>query len=165
MNVDFKRILAGAVFVAFLTVGAGTGLAADKKVKTAKEDAVKPSKEATQAAKQATKETAKVKTIFDYKADINLTDEQETKIKDELVALEKEIRVMRAKLTIIDSEAQTLLEKEGDMAQLKNKVKEAYDIQASMRIADIESARKINSVLKPEQLKKWKEIQASSRRR
>jgi hypothetical protein len=165
MNQGFKKVVAGAVFVAFLAVGAGAGLAAEKKAKATKEEAVKPSKEATQAASQATKETAKIKTIFDYKKDINLTDDQEAKIKEHLVALEKEIRVMRAKLTIIDTEAQTLLEKEGDMTQLKSKVKEAYDIQASMRIADIEAARKINGVLKPEQLKKWKEIQAASRKK
>jgi hypothetical protein len=164
MNQGFKRALAGVVFVAFMAAGVGAGIAAEKKgAKAAKEEAVKPSKEATQAANQATKETAKIKTIFDYKAEINMSDEQEAKIKQELSDLEKEIRVMRAKLTIIDSEAQTLLEKDGDMTQLKNKVKEAYDIQASMRIADIEASRKINAVLRPEQLKKWKEIQAASR--
>ena len=165
MNHGFKKAIAGAVFVAFLAAGAGVGLAAEKKGKTAREDVVKPSREATQAAKQATKETTNIKTIFDYKSDINMTDEQEAKIKEQLVDLEKEIRVMRAKLTIIDSEAQALLEKEGDITQLKNKVKEAYDVQASMRIADIEAARKINSVLKPDQLKKWKEIQAASRKK
>ena len=158
MNQGFQRALAGAVFVSFLVVGMGTGLAADNK---SKEQAVKPSKESTN---QTTQETPKIMTIFDYKADINMTDDQEAQIKEDLGDLEKEIRVMRAKLTIIDTEAQTLLEKDGDISQLKNKVKDAYDIQASMRIADIEAARKINAVLTPEQLKKWKGIQTGSRK-
>lgn len=102
------------------------------------------------------------KTIFDYKSDLKLTDEQVRKIKEYIIAFDKDNRVKRAKLTILDADLRTLFEKEADMNQIRPKVKEAYDIQADMRIADIETARKINSVLTPAQLKKWKEIQAAA---
>lgn len=102
------------------------------------------------------------KTIFDYKAELNLTDDQVNKIKQDLADLDKEVRVFRARLTLIDVDLQKLMEKEGDMNEIKKKVNEAYEIQASIKIADLETARKINGVLKPEQLRKWREIQAKA---
>jgi len=99
------------------------------------------------------------KTIFDYKSDLKLTDDQVKKMRELLGDLDKEVKVYRAKLTLIDVDLQNLMEKEGDMNDLRKKIKEAYDIQASIKIADIETARKINQVLKPDQLKKWREIQ------
>jgi septal ring factor EnvC (AmiA/AmiB activator) len=114
-----------------------------------------------QQAEEPRQQTA-VKTIFDYRAELNLTDDQVRMIREHLSALEKEVRVLRARLTIADVDLQSLLEKEGDINEIKKKVKEAFEIQASIRIADIEASRKINGVLKTEQLKKWREIQAEA---
>ncbi|MBI5599385.1 MAG: hypothetical protein HY890_06570 [Deltaproteobacteria bacterium] len=111
----------------------------------------------------AEEKAAPVKTIFDYKTDLGLTDDQVKKIKENLVSLERDVKVLRAKITIVEDEVRGLVGKDGDMAQIKSKIREGYDIQASIRIADIEATRKINAVLKPEQFKKWKEIQAAAR--
>lgn len=106
---------------------------------------------------------ATVKTIFDYRRELDLTDEQVKKIRDNVSALEREVKVLRARFTIADAELQGLLEKEGDINDIKKKVKEAFDIQASIKIVDIETTIKINRViLKPEQLKKWRDIQAEA---
>lgn len=116
-----------------------------------------------QQAEELPQQQAAVKTIFDYRAELNLADEQVKKIRDQLSALEREVKVLRAKFTIADVELQGLLEKEGDINDIKKKVKEAFDIQASIKIVDIETTRKINGViLKPEQLKKWRDIQAEA---
>lgn len=130
------------VIAIFLMVGFGTAFA--------------------QQAEELPRQQTVVKTIFDYKADLNLTDDQVKRIREQLSALDKEVRVLRARLTIADVDLQGLLEKEGDMNEIKKKVNEAFDIQASIRIADIEAARKINGILRPEQLKKWREIQAEA---
>ncbi len=105
-----------------------------------------------------------IKTIFDYKTELRLTDDQVTKIREYLNELGKEIRILRAKLTLVDVDLQSMIEKDADMSAIKSKIKEAYDIQASIKIADVEAARNINRVLSPEQLKKWKEIQAEARK-
>jgi septal ring factor EnvC (AmiA/AmiB activator) len=115
-----------------------------------------------QQAEESPQQQTAVKTIFDYKAELNLTDDQVKKIREQLTALDKEVRVLRAKLIIANVDLQDLMEKEGDINEIKKKVKEAFDIQASIRIADIEASRKINGVLKTEQLKKWREIQAEA---
>lgn len=107
---------------------------------------------------------AAVKTIFDYRSELKLTDDQVKKIKEHLSELNKEITILRAKLTLVEANLQELLKKDGEMDQIKNKIREAFDIQASIRIADIEATRKINAVMTPEQLKKWRGIQSAARR-
>jgi len=108
---------------------------------------------------------AKVKTIFDFKAELKLTDEQEQKIKTILTDLNKDVQVKRARLVILNSEIEELMKKEGDLAEIKKKLDESFSIQSSIKYADIEASRNINKTLTPDQLKKWKEIQAAERKK
>lgn len=103
------------------------------------------------------------RTIFDYKDELKMTDKQETEIRTILANLNKDQRLSNARLVIIDSELEDLINKEGDLELIRRKLRDAYDIQISIRIADIEASRKINRVLSPDQLKKWRGIQASAR--
>lgn len=107
----------------------------------------------------------KVKTIFDFKAELKLTDEQEQKIKTILTDLNKDVQVKRAKLVIVNSEIEELLKKEGDLAEIKKKLDEFFSIQSSIKYSDIEASRNINKSLTPEQFKKWKDIQAAERKK
>ncbi len=107
----------------------------------------------------------KVKTIFDFKTELKLTDEQEQRIKTILTDLNKDVQVKRARLVILNSEIQDLLKKEGDLSEIKKKLDESFSIQSSIKYADIEASRNINKTLTPEQLKKWKEIQAAERKK
>jgi len=91
-----------------------------------------------------------------------MTDDQAKRIREILTALERETRVLRAKFTIVDVEVQKLIEADGDLGLIKTKIREAFEIQASIKIADVEASRKINAVLKPEQLRKWHEIKAAA---
>jgi len=139
MNQTFRKVMAVAVTVVFLSLWVNDALS------------------------QEARKAEAVKTIFDYRDELKLSDDQVKKIRENLSALDKEVRVLRAKLTLVEVDLENLLEKEGDMAQIKSKVKEVFDIQASIRIADIETSRKINAVMTPAQLKKWREIQAAAR--
>lgn len=107
----------------------------------------------------------KAKTIFDFKAELKLTDEQEQKIKTILTNLNKDVQVKRARLVILNSEIEELLKKEGDLAEIKKKLDEFYSIQSSIKYADIEASRNINKSLTPVQLNKWREIQAAERKK
>lgn len=117
----------------------------------------------TQQAKQ-TQQKPRVKTIFDYKTELGLSDEQIKRMKELLNNLNNDAKVKRAKLTIIDNDIKTLIEKDAQMALIKAKVNEAYAIQAEIRVADIETGRNINAVLTPMQLRKWQEIRASAKK-
>ncbi len=105
-----------------------------------------------------------VKTIFDYKQELNLNDRQEQDIKTILTDLNKEVRVTRAKLTLIEVELTDLIKQEGDLEQIRKKLKDASDIQVALRMADIVGTRKIHKILSPDQLKKWRELQAAAAR-
>jgi len=115
------------------------------------------------ANKPAAAETAQVKTIFDFKPELKLTDKQETEIKQILTDLNREIQLDRAKLTILSIELEDLGKKEGDLEQIKKNLMDQASLQAAMRYADIVASRKINKVLSPDQLAKWRDIQVSQK--
>jgi hypothetical protein len=104
----------------------------------------------------------RARTIFDYKKELNLTDRQEQDIKTILEDLNKEVRVTRAKLTLLDVEVSDLIKNEGDLEQIRRKLKDAADVQVALRLADLVATRKINKTLSPEQLKKWREMQSAA---
>lgn len=108
-------------------------------------------------------EPARGRTIFDYKDDLRMTDKQEQDIRTILQNLNKDARLSNARLVIIDSELEDLLNKEGDLDLIRKKLRDAADIRIVMRITDLEATRKINRTLSPEQLKRWRGIQAAAR--
>jgi hypothetical protein len=120
-----------------------------------------PTPPAKQPAPQA--QPAQGQTIFDFKSELNLSDKQEQDIKSILGDLNKNVRLGSAKLTILNSELEELIKNDGDLEQIRKRVKEAFDLQANLKFEDIAATRKINRVLSPEQLKRWRSIQDAAR--
>lgn len=108
-------------------------------------------------------QSTQVKTIFDFKAELGLTDKQETEIREILADLNKEVQLTRAKLTILSFELEDLVKKQVTLEQIKKNLKDQADLQANMRFADMVATMKIDKVLSSEQLSKWRRIQASAR--
>ncbi len=106
-----------------------------------------------------------IKTIFDYKKELGLTDDQVKRMQDHIAAMNKERKPIADKVSGLNRELAALVEKQGDMGEIRKKVREVYDNLATLRIADIEWNRKIMAVLKPEQITKWRELQAAARKR
>ena len=52
---------------------------------------------------------------------------------------------------------------EADLKQIRAKLQEIADLSVESGCADVEASRKINAVMTPEQLKKWRSIQAAAR--
>ena len=106
----------------------------------------------------------RLKTILDYKKELNLNKDQEEKIKAYLFDLERELRELKGKLASVNSEIRQLLQqgakKQGSLKlkEVEAKIKESYQIRADMAIAEIRTAEKINRVLTPKQFEKWKKI-------
>ena len=103
-------------------------------------------------------------TIFDYKAELKLTDEQEQQIRQILTDLARELQLQSARRTIVTHELGELLKKEADLAQIKKQLEQESALSASMTYEDIAASRRINAVLTPEQLKKWRGIQEAGAR-
>ncbi|MDP2156822.1 MAG: hypothetical protein Q8K68_03830 [Nitrospirota bacterium] len=144
--------------VAVLTLGAGFSAFAAEEKRGAVASKEGAQKEAVQAPKG--------KTIYDYKSELNLTDDQIAKIKELISNLEKDVKVLQARITIVNADLEPLIKKDdlADMPQIKAKLKERYDLLSQIDIANIETRKKINTTLSPAQLKKWREIQAAARK-
>lgn len=104
----------------------------------------------------------RARTIFDYKKELSLSDEQEREIKTILENLNQEVVVTRAKLTLLEVEIGDLIKKEADVEQIRKKLREAAVMQVAIKLADIVATRKIYHTLSAEQLKRWRTIQATA---
>mgnify|MGYP001589451894 CR=1 FL=1 len=113
---------------------------------------------------QAAPPAAEKNTIFDYKAELKLTDEQEQQIRQILTELASEMELQGARRTIVRHELGDLLKKEADLAQIKKQLEQESALSASMTYEDIAASRRINAILTPEQLKKWRGIQEAGAR-
>lgn len=94
--------------------------------------------------------------ILDLKDDLKLTEKQQGEIKAIYTRLYKDRRLSTAKITIIDLELEELIEKEADLEQIRKKLNEKNELQINLRIREMETTRRVNRLLFPEQLQRWK---------
>lgn len=142
-----------------IVCGMMLGLSGGYGIVTAEEKkAAAPSKSVQPAA--AKKQT---RTMLDFRSELNLSEDQTRKIREHLNTMDKDLRVMRANLSLVNVDLQNLMEKDADIVEIKKKIRESFDIQASIRIVDLETARNINKLLSAEQIKKWKAIRSQAR--
>jgi Spy/CpxP family protein refolding chaperone len=114
-------------------------------------------------AQTTTPSTDQKTTIFDYKKELKLTDEQEQKIRQLLLDLSKQLQIEQAKLTLAHADLEELLKKEAELEKIKEAVNREAAIRATITYADLAAGRHINAVLTPAQLKQWREIQEKAR--
>lgn len=98
------------------------------------------------------------RTILDYKDVLALRPDQVKKIRGYLEEFEKEARPLKERIVSLNREIIQLLKDKGDIKTLRKKVKENYSLRADLFVDNIATERKIEGVLTPQQLKKWKEI-------
>jgi Spy/CpxP family protein refolding chaperone len=98
------------------------------------------------------------KTILDFKDELKLTEDQVKSIKKIIDEFEGKNRPLLEKLIVLDKELKELLEEEGDLGEIRKRIKEIYSIRAEMIFNEIEAGRKIDKVLNKEQKEKWKQI-------
>ncbi len=104
-----------------------------------------------------------LKTIFDYKDQLNLTDQQIADIKKLLGELARTLKLTQAKLTVLAFEVDELIKSEGDLAIIRAKLDEEAKMRSDARYADVLCSRNINKVLSDSQLAAWKKIQDEAR--
>jgi len=99
-----------------------------------------------------------LKTIFSYKKELNLTDEQIDKLHKILDEFTEQLKRKRLKLRVLNIEFNELIRNRASLDKIKSKLKEIAELEVEIRFLDIKSAREIEEVLTPEQLKKWNKI-------
>jgi septal ring factor EnvC (AmiA/AmiB activator) len=98
------------------------------------------------------------KTILDFKDELKLSEAQVKSIKTIIDELERRNRTLMDKFLTLDKELKELLEKEGDLGEIRKRIREIYSLRADMVFNEIEAGRKIDKVLNKEQKEKWKQI-------
>lgn len=106
---------------------------------------------------------AAFKTIFDYRKEIGLTEKQATDIRAALKGLQQRLASLTEQLQAADKKCTQTIASEAPIAQIRAALQEMANITVEMRIADVETSRKVNSILSSDQLAKWREIQKKAR--
>jgi Spy/CpxP family protein refolding chaperone len=104
-------------------------------------------------------EKQEVKTIFSYKKELGLTDKQAEDMKAYLVKLQNFLSEKGNELNSVRQELGKLLADRADLKLIRKKLEKINILRVDIAYSDIETARDIENVLTPGQLKKWKVLQ------
>ena len=117
--------------------------------------------ESVPATSKQEKEAAK--TIFSFKKELGLTDQQEESMRKMLASFQSFFTDKRKDYLDEQKELGDLMNKRADLKLIKAKIEALSRIQADITYADIETSRKIEDILTPQQLKMWSKIKEEAR--
>lgn len=112
------------------------------------------------AAPQPAQPEAQVKTIYEYKTELGLTDKQEKDLKKVLEDFQVYFTDKKKTLTTLQTDLGDMITKKEDIKKIRKQLENMARIQVDASCFDIETSRKVESVLTPNQMAKWKAIQA-----
>jgi Spy/CpxP family protein refolding chaperone len=118
--------------------------------------AKKPKAEAQEEQKK------EVKTIFNYKTELGLTDKQVEDMKVLVSKLQNTINEKGKMINDLRNDLGTMIRDKENLKTIKSQLEKISSLQVEVSYLDIETARKIEGILTPTQLKKWQNIQLSS---
>jgi len=104
-----------------------------------------------------------IKTLWDYQKELGLSDKQVADLKATVVDLEKFVREQQERLKPLDTQLNDQIGKEASLDQIKATLQQIAAVQIDIRVADVNTSRKINGILTADQLKKWRDIQKTAR--
>ena len=101
----------------------------------------------------------KVKTIFSFKNELSITDDQELKLKALLYDEQSFFDTDNNSLKSLGAQLSKMIDDKGDMSAIKDKLEAISKVQVELSYRNIEDSRKIEAILTPDQLAKWRDIQ------
>lgn len=102
------------------------------------------------------------RTILDYRAELNLTRQQQRDIRALLDRLQENWRVAWSQAAILDYEINETYDAGSELESLEPKIEEASRLYADARFEAISCSIQVNEGLTTAQLLAWREIQAST---
>jgi len=97
--------------------------------------------------------------IYEYKAELGLTDKQEADLKKALGDYQAYFAEKNKKLAPLQAELGEMIKKKDDIKKIRKQLEKLSAIQVDANCFDIETSRKVDSILTPEQTAKWNAIQ------
>jgi len=115
--------------------------------------AVKPVQEA---------QKQEVKTIFNYKKELGLTEKQSEDMKALVSKLQALLNEKGKEISELRNGLGDMIKNKDNLSAVRSQLRKIADLQVEISYNDIETARKIEGVLTSAQMKKWQAIQLSS---
>jgi Spy/CpxP family protein refolding chaperone len=115
---------------------------------------------APQGASGAGQPQVAMKTIFEYKKELSLTDKQEKDLRDTLEKFQKYMVDRRNDLNAMQVQLNDMITKKENTGAIRKQLEKMSAVQVNASIFDIETSRKVESILTPIQIERWKNIQA-----
>ena len=112
------------------------------------------------AVPQPAQPETEVRTIYEYKAELGLTDKQVGDLKKVLEDFQSYFADKKKALVALQTELGEMITKKEDIAKIRKQMENMARIQVDASCFDIETSRKIESVLSPKQMAMWKAIQS-----
>lgn len=106
---------------------------------------------------------SKPQTLLDYRSELALTDQQVKTIQKTLLAYHTVVSHERKSLSSYEKEYSALVASGAPLEEIKSKLRQCTDATFNLRLADVSTARKVESVLSAAQLKTWHNLQAKVR--
>jgi len=100
-----------------------------------------------------------VKTIFSFKDELGITDDQELKIKALLYDEQSFLDTNNASLKALGTDLSKLIADKADMKDIRSKLEDISKVQIEISYRNIKDSRDIETILTLDQIAKWKDIQ------
>ena len=105
----------------------------------------------------------KVKTMIDFKKELNLSDQQITNITNTLKSFQENVVAQKKVLVAQESDLRKLLADHANLADIKKKLHEIEATRFELRYLDVVTSRQVEEILSAEQLTAWRNIQTKLR--
>ena len=113
----------------------------------------------TSAAQQPAQRQVVIKSIFDYKLELAITDRQEKDLRAVLTNLQDYMTAKKKELDALRGELSKLITEKADLKKIRTALGKIAKIQADASYEDVVRAREVEKKLTVDQLSKWHDIQ------
>jgi Spy/CpxP family protein refolding chaperone len=103
---------------------------------------------------------AEVRTIYEYQEELGLANKQVDDLKKILGDFQAYFTEKKKTLAALQEELGEMIKNKEDLKKIRIQLEKIAAIQVDASYFDIETSRKVEGVLTPKQLAKWKNIQA-----
>lgn len=103
------------------------------------------------------------RTMVDFRDELKLSKQQVTDIVTALKRFQDDGTTGRLKLMAAECETAALIQRHADLVDIKDSLKQLTDLRYDLRVLDVETSRKVESILSPDQYAKWQAIQVRER--
>ncbi|MEW6282999.1 MAG: hypothetical protein AB1758_30580 [Candidatus Eremiobacterota bacterium] len=108
-------------------------------------------------------EGQRVRTLVDYRQELGLSAGQIQEIAVTLRRFQEDTTTLKLKLVAAEREVASSLDRRAHLAVIKGHLRQVEELRYQVRLLDVETSRKVESILSADQLRKWHSIQARTR--